>query len=424
MGVANIIAITFGRARDDGHVQAATTPIFLGSYRLLLAFFVFCSHSVWPLVHTVTHDQIGGIAVLCFFIVSGYLITLTIEVHYASSVRRYVINRFLRIYPTFWVSMLVATAAILSMGTTYVAESFYLRGWTWDNVLRCILIFPAYGGNKTWGPIPVGWALQVEVCFYLIMAALYLAIGRLPHRTRHIVVMCFCCACFVVYVVPIALTKHLWGNGFLFAPFFGAGVMTAIISRLETDQHSMRLCAGLILATLLALCVTVLFFMLSPVPDTAMRGTVTFSVVCGLFYFLLLPAVASHLVWFKRIDTLLGDLTYPVYTLHFPLNQVTAFWLYSYLGPPTVFIQLGITIAAAYLLLRFVDRPLSALRNRVRECDDPMPGRNGAPIRLANVTSRMSHVGPVGVAIRTRSRVLAYVHAVRSANGNFPHGNI
>jgi peptidoglycan/LPS O-acetylase OafA/YrhL len=213
MGIANITAVTFDRARDDGHVQAATAPIFLGSYRLLLAFFVFCSHSVWPLAHTVTHDQIGGIAVLCFFIASGYLITLTIEAHYATSVRRYVINRFLRIYPTFWISMLVATAAILSMGTTYVAENFYLRDWTWANILRCILIFPAYGGNKTWGPIPVGWTLQVEVCFYLIMAVLYLAIGRLPHRTRHIVVMCFCCACFIGYIVPIAMTKHLWGNG-------------------------------------------------------------------------------------------------------------------------------------------------------------------------------------------------------------------
>jgi peptidoglycan/LPS O-acetylase OafA/YrhL len=382
MGVANITAITFGRARDDGHVQAAATLIFLGSYRFLLAFFVFCSHSVWPLAHTVTHDQIGGIAVLCFFVVSGYLITLTIEVHYANSVRRYVINRFLRIYPTFWISMLVATAAILSMGTTYVAENFYLRDWTWDNILRCILIFPAYGGNKTWGPIPVGWTLQVEVCFYLIMAVLYLAVGRLPHRTRHIVVMCFCCACFIGYVVPIAMTKHLWGNGFLFAPFFGVGVITAIISRLETDQHSMRLCGGLVLAVLLALCVTVLFFMLlpTPIPGYATRGTVTFAIVSGLFFFLLLPPVASQLVRFKRLDTLLGDLTYPVYTLHFPLNQVTALWLYSYLGLSTVFVQLGISIVAAYVLLRFIDAPLSTLRNRIRERGRPFR-RNRAPIR-------------------------------------------
>jgi peptidoglycan/LPS O-acetylase OafA/YrhL len=377
MGVANITAITFGRASDDGHVQPAATPIFLGSYRFLLAFFVFCSHSVWPLAHTVTHDQIGGIAVLCFFVVSGYLITLTIEVHYASSVRRYVINRFLRIYPTFWISMLVATAAILSMGTTYVAENFYLRDWTWGNILRCILIFPAYGGNKTWGPIPVGWTLQVEICFYLIMAVLYLAIGRLPHRTRHIVVMCFCCACLIGYAVPIAMTEQLWWrNGFHFAPWFVAGVITAIISRLDIHQHSMRLCGGIILAVALALCVIVLFFMMPPRPGYAAAATVTFSIVCGLFFFLLLPPVASQLVRFKRIDTLLGDLTYPVYTLHFPLNQVTAFWFYSYLGPPTVFVQLGITIVVACVLLRFVDRPLSTLRNWVRQRDARPFSRN------------------------------------------------
>src|SRR5262245_25794610 len=115
-----------------------------------------------------------------------------------------------------------------------------------------------------------------KVCFYLIMAVLYLAIGRLPQRTRHIVVMCFCCFDFIGYVVPIAMTKHLWGNGFRFAPFFGVGVIAAIISRLETDQHSMRLCGGLVLSILLVLCVTVLFFMLlpTPIPGYATRGTV------------------------------------------------------------------------------------------------------------------------------------------------------
>jgi peptidoglycan/LPS O-acetylase OafA/YrhL len=118
---------------------------------------------VWPLAQMVTRSEIGPIGVFCFFIVSGYLITLTIEAHYADSIRRFLLNRFLRIYPTFWVSMLVAAAAVLAMGTTYVTTNLYLRGWTWDNILRCILIFPAVGGNETWGPIPVGWALQVEV---------------------------------------------------------------------------------------------------------------------------------------------------------------------------------------------------------------------------------------------------------------------
>jgi hypothetical protein len=45
----------------------------------------------------------------------------------------------------------------------------------------------------------------------------------------------------------------------------------------------------------------------------------------------------------------------------------------------SVFVQLGVTIAAAYILLRFIDRPVSTLRNWVRQ-------RDGRP--LANLVRR------------------------------------
>jgi peptidoglycan/LPS O-acetylase OafA/YrhL len=379
--------LTLAGSRDDGYVRTATTPIFLGSYRLLLAFLVFCAHAVWPLAQSVTQAEIGPIAVMCFFIVSGFLITLTIEVHYAHSVRGYVVNRFLRIYPTFWASMLVAVASLLLMGTTYFSANFYIRGWTWDNIIRCILIFPALGGNETWGPIPVGWTLQVEVSFYLVMALLYLAIGRLPQKTRHMLIMCFCSACFGGYVVLVATTTLAWTNALLFIPFFGAGVVTAIISRLESGQHAMRLFGGIVLAAALALCIKFLFFMLPQTPGYVMGTAVTFPIVCGLFFFLLLPPIASRLARFKKIDTFLGDLTYPVYTLHFPLNQLTSFWLYGYLGPSTVFVQLAVTILAAYAVLQFVDRPLSATRRRVRE-ESTAIGQGRA--KLAGVGARFA----------------------------------
>jgi peptidoglycan/LPS O-acetylase OafA/YrhL len=121
-----------------------------------------------------------------------------------------------------------------------------------------------------------------------------------------------------------------------------AGVVTAILSRIETNQHAMRLFGGIVLAIALALCGKLIFFMLPLTPGYVTGTIVTFPIVCGLFFFLLLPPVASRLARFKRIDTFLGDLTYPVYTLHFALNQVTSFWLYEYLGPSTVFVQIAV----------------------------------------------------------------------------------
>ena len=384
--------VWWGESREVAKARGASTPVFLGGYRFLLAFFVFCAHSAWPLAQTVTRSEIGAVGVLNFFIVSGFLITLTIEVHYTRSVRRFLINRFLRIYPTLWVSTIIAVLAILLMGTTYVTANFYIRGWTWANILRCILIVPATGQNETWGPIPVGWTLQVEVSFYLVMAALFLLIGRLSQNKRHVAIICFCSASLLGYFVLMATTILAPSNGCRFVPFFVTGVITAIISRLETAQYAMRLFAGIVLTVALALCIKAVFFMGGLTPGYVIGTAVTFPFVCGLFFFLLWPPIAARLVRFKRIDTLLGDLTYPVYTLHFALNQVTAFWLISYLGPSTVFVQLAVTVAASYLLVRFVDRPISKVRSRVREASIATVSK-GRAVRLAAVLARRHAAG-------------------------------
>jgi peptidoglycan/LPS O-acetylase OafA/YrhL len=231
--MADAIALE-GRS-EQIHVQSAVRPVFLGSYRMLLAFMVFCGHSVWPLAQTVTRADIGPIAILSFFTVSGYLIAFTMEANYTQNVWRFLINRFLRIYPTFWISMIVALV-ILSTGTTYMSANFYLRGWTWDNIIRCILIVPAYGDNATWGPEPVGWTLQVEVCFYLVIAALYFCIRRLSNNTRHILALCFWSACLIGQAVIISTMNLRWSNALLFIPFFVAGVMAAMITRKESVQ--------------------------------------------------------------------------------------------------------------------------------------------------------------------------------------------
>ena len=224
-----------------------------------------------------TRSEIGAVGVLNFFIVSGFLITLTIEVHYTRGVRRFLINRFLRIYPTLWVSMIVAVLAILLMGTTYVTANFYIRGWTWANILRCILIVPATGQNETWGPIPVGWTLQVEVSFYVVMAALFLLIGRLSQNKRHVEIICFCSASLLGYFVLMATTILAPSNGCRFVPFFVTGVITAIISRLETAQYAMRLFAGIVLTVALALCIKAVFFMGGLTPGYVIGTAVDFS---------------------------------------------------------------------------------------------------------------------------------------------------
>jgi peptidoglycan/LPS O-acetylase OafA/YrhL len=101
-GIPMSIAATLDESKDNG--RTGSTPIFLGSYRLLLAFLVFCAHSVWPLAQTITRPEIGPIGVLCFFTVSGFLITVAIEVHYVHSVRLFLVNHFYAFIRRFWLA--------------------------------------------------------------------------------------------------------------------------------------------------------------------------------------------------------------------------------------------------------------------------------------------------------------------------------
>lgn len=71
-----------------------------GTYRTLLAVMVI-------FLHLGGMPVIGGYAVFGFYILSGYLMTLIMHKNYGytrDGVARYAINRFLRIYPIYWVS--------------------------------------------------------------------------------------------------------------------------------------------------------------------------------------------------------------------------------------------------------------------------------------------------------------------------------
>ncbi len=361
---------------------AATPPVYLGTYRFLLAILVFSSHSTWGFARAFTRSNSGPIGVMCFLVVSGFLITSALEDHYAGRVDRFLVNRFLRIYPTLWASLIVAVVVILSIGPAAELPNFHLSGWSFAQILRCILIVPAYP-EANWAVLPVGWTLQVEVTFYLVIAGLYLLVGRAFRPGRHVVVLLSCAAVLAGYVIAAAGSPMWWTNPVTFTPLFVLGVATALFVRIDPKQRGARATAVLLIAASLLLCInlvmrfssdqfiapfsTPLSEVLPGAENGALPGSiVTFVLLITLFLALLAPAISARVSQFATVDNFLGDLTYPLYTLHFASNQLIAFWIYKYLGKATVLVQLPIAIAAAYLMLKLIDKPMTRLRTRIR----------------------------------------------------------
>jgi peptidoglycan/LPS O-acetylase OafA/YrhL len=114
----------------------------LGFFRLLLAYGVFLSHL------DLASGGVGRAMVSAFFLVSGYLITLTLVKNYDSPTPFYW-NRFLRIYPLHLVTL---------AGVAVVATPSLLNG------LGALALIPAYA-FKVNAP---AWSLGFEILFYLI----------------------------------------------------------------------------------------------------------------------------------------------------------------------------------------------------------------------------------------------------------------
>src|SRR5947209_17886730 len=94
----------------------------------------------------------GYIAVLMFFVVSGYLISNALETFYAGRVREFAVNRFLRIYPSYWF-VLAATVAVMwgVYGVEHLegfggAAAVVMEGWKASELIGAAFVFALFIG--------------------------------------------------------------------------------------------------------------------------------------------------------------------------------------------------------------------------------------------------------------------------------------
>lgn len=174
-------------------VRCATTTLVgyprqrngLNALRLVLALLVIVSHA-WPIGGFGDDPRIGDLtlgtfAVLCFFAVSGWLIT---QSRMQSTLSAFAWRRALRVYPGYLVALVAVGYAFAPLGawlagTTYRPEdgAAYVLGnldlritaWTVGATLPATA-YPAWNGAL--------WSLWSEAVCYLVLGLLVLVTGR------------------------------------------------------------------------------------------------------------------------------------------------------------------------------------------------------------------------------------------------------
>lgn len=355
----------------------------MGTIRFLLAIAIVCFHTT-PLYKN--YLSFGEVALETFFVVSGFSIARVLHERYTRK-RDFYLSRILRIYPPYVILLGLTIIACVAHGQTEIAPG---RDWPiaaydtwraqWSNlslsaivalslanlllVGQDVMMFLAIDGeNLAWTsnfaatPLPAwkflfnppAWSLSLELMFYLFA----------PFIVRRPL------ALLIALTVATLGLKLVLANGYGLAhdpwsyrffptelPLFILGICGYRFFAKYQDSISrpaIRRGVGTIL-----FCVWVAWTILYDEVPFNHHGTafLAYSVIA-------IPFVAA-LTAKSRMDTFFGELSYPIYVVHYPIMLVVIQWWDNsglFVAP------LAVAFSIAYQLL--IGRSIERYRHRV-----------------------------------------------------------
>jgi peptidoglycan/LPS O-acetylase OafA/YrhL len=275
-------------------------------------------------------SRFGFLGVPLFFMISGFVILWTA---FNKSPRDFVLARFTRLYPTYWICMLITSGVLILAGSVV----------PWKRIVANLTMVQHLFGFKAVDP--VYWTLFIELKFYALVLALLLC-RQLRHVERWL-------GCWLGLSVLSLVASH-WRSGpvpaldtVVFegsAAFFASGCYAYLIrtqgaSRQRWTGFGVSAVAGVFAA----------LHMRFAYPDAGDSDWRTIAGVVGIMVVSYGAIIAIMLrswslpaspVWYW-----LGSLTYPLYLLHAMAGTEVARMLPATWG---VWSRIGVALAAVF----------------------------------------------------------------------------
>lgn len=364
----------------------------MGLLRFTLALAVLLTHAGGVFGYTIVDSDV---AVQSFYVISGFLITFILNEKYVGEGASWLFytNRFLRLFPTYWVilagSVLAALALYVLQHRGVVAAyaaSFHANSWPvmaallvtnvmlvgqdwamlfdYANGIRLLnSLSSARTGGNSFLFVPQAWSLGVEISFYVLAPA----VVRRP--------------LIAVLILAFSLVMRIFGyfHGYIddpwsyrFFPFeLSMFLMGTLSYYLWGIVRKLPKSSAVFWLSFLPLIAAILY----PAYKT---GGIGFFTPSKVFYFLLLT-VSLPAVFEKtkacELDRLIGDLSYPLYLCHvlvlWVLHQVPVF---RKEGPVYALCGAIASIAVAWMITYWLDERIDAFRQtRLRLAKPNLP---------------------------------------------------
>lgn len=303
------------------------------------------------------YGNFGRIGVVVFFALSGLLIPNSLNGPIGAGTRQFLIRRFLRLYPTYWLSIPLGFLAYWMLFGLHMD----LAGW----LANATMLPDALGRTEMMGHY---WTLETELVFYVLCLGLFWLGGIQQMR-----VLCIVCvalsAAFVVtsalHIIPAnALGQYKGMLYHLSIMFWGACFRKAydhpnerILLRLPSMHYSYK--SAFLGVTAVVVLVALLIGVVGFKQHDVSHMIESFSYLAGLAIFSVLATVWKiHLRFFAW----LGKISYSMYLLHgIPLYVI--FWLcgrQGWEGAPLAFYMIPAAVLAvgiSWLSFSVVEAP-------------------------------------------------------------------
>ncbi len=277
----------------------------------------------------------GGVGVVVFFLVSGYIITHVLQREQTAA---FLVKRALRIYP------LYVTTLLALYGFVFVQHGLWPPAGT---LLPQLLLIGDLTATR-YALIGAEWTLRLEVSFYLLMAACASA-GLMRSTRGRVLSAVFGALIVLLHILPPFPTHTRWALGYLslYLPFLLLGSIWWLFER--------HLVKG---ATLVVYIVTVLLLYRLGLEAWQPRWQNMWFPELALMLFALAWALRHNLpapAWVLG----LAELTYAVYLLHG--------WLFDIFRNGLLAVGIGRdgadvagvvgVLAVSWVLVRLIERP-------------------------------------------------------------------
>lgn len=137
---------------------AALSVVYFHSALMFLGRGIPLANGEWTILYGLTNIfDLGKIAVIAFFAISGYVIPFSLLRTEPGTKTGFIIGRVFRLYPAYWLSMLGALVFLFQMAGQPIAAKTVFANAT---------MLQKYVGQPDM--IGVYWTLQIEIMFYIL----------------------------------------------------------------------------------------------------------------------------------------------------------------------------------------------------------------------------------------------------------------